>query len=65
MLLNIIIFKTAIVGRHVVLHCPPPLVPPTAHHCIFVWGNMATQSAIKYSKLTTETLEQGVKYVQS
>ena len=25
----------------------------------------STQAAITYSKLTTETLEQGVKYVQS
>ena len=33
----------------------------------FSWtSNMrATQPAIKCSKLTTETLEQGVKYVQS
>ena len=32
------------------------------HHIL---TNEPSQSAIKYSKLTTETLEQAVKYVQS
>ena len=30
-----------------------------------IWNNMPSQSAFTCSKLTAETLEQGVKYVQS
>ena len=33
--------------------------------CSLIWMFHSAQSAFTYSKLTIETLEQGVKYVQS
>ena len=37
----------------------------SANHCFLVFSGDITQLAITYSKLTIETLEQGVKYVHS